>query len=207
MADNHTQDLIQSVSNAETWRTLYPYTKMDLPVIEVKDMAKKYTDQIHDEVKNIVGEIFGGSMKKEAMKLRPRSWKEPHLLLYQRLENRPDYLGTEIHYDGCDITWSAMLCQDLMNTKVAELTFHVSVRLLSSGRVKSSYIQVNYITKDVRLPWVYEPFYSLSLMVWIQRLWMVLRQQMTLLNMRRMLSLCDLTQIELWNDVGWRSSA
>ena len=68
MADNHTQDLIQSVSNAETWRTLYPYTKMDLPVIEVKDMAKKYTDQIHDEVKNIVGEIFGGSMKKEAMK-------------------------------------------------------------------------------------------------------------------------------------------
>lgn len=164
MADNHTQDLIQSVSNAETWRTLYPYTKMDLPVIEVKDMAKKYTDQIHDEVKNIVGEIFGGSMKKEAMKLRPRSWKEPHLLLYQRLENRPDYLGTEIHYDGCDITWSAMLSR-LDEYEGGGTYFPCLRKTIKLRRVKSSYIQVNYITKDVRLPWVYEPFYSLSLMV------------------------------------------
>ena len=164
MADNHTQDLIQSVSNAETWRTLYPYTKMDLPVIEVKDMAKKYTDQIHDEVKNIVGEIFGGSMKKEAMKLRPRSWKEPHLLLYQRLENRPDYLGTEIHYDGCDITWSAMLSR-LDEYEGGGTYFPCLRKTIKLRRVKSSYIQVNYITKDVRLPCVYEPFYSLSLMV------------------------------------------
>ena len=116
--DHHTQELIQSVSdNAETWRTLYPFTKMDLPVIEVKDMAKKYTDQIHNEAKKIVGEIFGINMKKEAMELRPRNWKEPHLLLYQRLENRPDYLGTEIHYDGCDITWSAGL-----NASITEAT-------------------------------------------------------------------------------------
>ena len=65
---------------------------MDLPVIEVKDMAKKYTDQIHDEVKNITGEIFGINTKTEAIELlRPRNWKEPHLLLYQRLENRLGY--------------------------------------------------------------------------------------------------------------------
>ena len=54
---------------------------MDLPVTEVKDMVKKHTDGIMHSVKKIVGEIFG--MKKEAMKLRARSWKEPHLLLYQ----------------------------------------------------------------------------------------------------------------------------
>jgi len=109
MADNHTREIYKSGASTETWRTLYTYTKMDLPVVEVKDMVKKYTDQILHDVKKIVGEIFGGSMKKEAMKLRPRSWKEPHLLLYQRLDNRPDHLGIEMHYDGCDITWSAMM--------------------------------------------------------------------------------------------------
>lgn len=144
MADNHTQDLIQSGISAETWR--------------------KYTDQIHDEVKNITGEIFGINTKTEAIELRPRNWKDPI------------YYSTNV-WRIVQITWvlrftmmvvilhGRQCCQDLMNTKVAELTFHVSVRLLSSGRVKSSYIQVNYITKDVRLPWVYEPFYSLSLMV------------------------------------------
>jgi len=107
MADNHTREIIKSGSNAETWRTLYTYTKMDLPVVEVKDMVKKYTENIMTETKQIVGEIFG--MKKEAMKLRPRSWKEPHLLLYQQLEGREPHTGIEMHYDGCDITWQAML--------------------------------------------------------------------------------------------------
>ncbi len=59
------------------------------------------------EVKKIVGVIFG--MRKEAMRLRPRSWKEPHLLLYQRIDDRPHHTGIEMHYDGCDITWQAML--------------------------------------------------------------------------------------------------
>ena len=107
MADNHTRENVNSSS--ATWRTLYTYTKMDLPVVEVKDMVKKYTDQIMYDVKKIVGEIFGGSMKKDAMKLRPRSWKEPHLLLYQQLSELPSHTGIEMHYDGCDITWSAML--------------------------------------------------------------------------------------------------
>ena len=104
MADNHTREIHKSGSNAEIWRTLYTYTKMDLPVVEVKNMVKKYTENILNDVKKIVGEIFGGPMRKEAMKLRPRSWKEPHLLLYQRLDDRPQHTGIEMHYDGCDIT-------------------------------------------------------------------------------------------------------
>ena len=59
------------------------------------------------ETKKIVGEIFG--MKKEAMKLRPRSWKEPHLLLYQQLDGREPHTGIEMHYDGCDITCESLL--------------------------------------------------------------------------------------------------
>jgi len=43
------------------------------------------------------------------MKLRPRSWKEPHLLLYQALDEKPHHTGIEMHYDGCDYTWQAML--------------------------------------------------------------------------------------------------
>jgi hypothetical protein len=72
MADDHTREIHKSGLNTETWRTLYTYTKMDLPVAEVKDMTKKYTEQILLDVKKIVGEIFGGSMRKEAMNLRPR---------------------------------------------------------------------------------------------------------------------------------------
>ena len=72
MADNHTREVHKSGLNTETWRTLYTYTKMDLPVAEVKDMTKRYTEQILLDVKKIVGEIFGGSMRKEAMNLRPR---------------------------------------------------------------------------------------------------------------------------------------
>jgi hypothetical protein len=35
MADDHTREIHQSGSNAENWRTLYTYTKMDLPAVEV----------------------------------------------------------------------------------------------------------------------------------------------------------------------------
>lgn len=38
MADNHTREIHKSGSNAETWRTLYTYTKMDLPVVEVRNL-------------------------------------------------------------------------------------------------------------------------------------------------------------------------
>ena len=71
MADNHTRTVKEG---ADTWRTLYTYTKMDLPVVEVDGMVSKYTDKILHDVKKIVGVVFG--MRREAMRLRPRSWKE-----------------------------------------------------------------------------------------------------------------------------------
>ena len=70
-------------------------------------MSSQVTDYVMSKVINVVGEIFG--KKKEAMKLRPRSWKEPHLLLYKKIEGEPTHTGVEMHYDGCDITWNAML--------------------------------------------------------------------------------------------------
>jgi len=57
-------------------------------------MMSKYTDNILYDVKKIVGVIFG--MRREAMRLRPRSWKEPHLLLYQALDGMPHHTGIEM---------------------------------------------------------------------------------------------------------------
>ena len=56
-----------------TWRTLYTYTKQDLPCGEVKDLTRLVTDGIMTSVSGIVGEIFHN--RKEAAKLKPRSWK------------------------------------------------------------------------------------------------------------------------------------
>ena len=109
MADDHVRQIQESGNHTATWRTLYTYTKQDLPCTEVKDLTSKVTDIIMTEVKKVVGEIFG--KPREAAKLRPRSWKEPHLLLYQKVKGRPIHTGVEMHYDGCDITWNAMLAK------------------------------------------------------------------------------------------------
>ena len=109
MADDHVRQIQKSGNHTATWRTLYTYTKQDLPCTEVKDLTTKVTDIIMREVKTIVGELFG--KPREAAKLRPRSWKEPHLLLYQKVKGRPLHTGVEMHYDGCDITWNAMLAK------------------------------------------------------------------------------------------------
>mmetsp|Transcript_11689 Transcript_11689/g.21749 ORF Transcript_11689/g.21749 Transcript_11689/m.21749 type:complete len:598 (+) Transcript_11689:103-1896(+) len=101
MADDHVAREHKN-GGSKTWRTLYTYTKMDLPVVEVKNMAANYTDYILHAVKKIIGEVHG--VKDEAMKLRQRSWKEPHLLLYQAVDGKPHHTGIEMHYDGCDYT-------------------------------------------------------------------------------------------------------
>jgi hypothetical protein len=80
---------------------------MDLPCNEVPNLANEITDLITEDVKTVIGEILG--KKKEASKLQPRSWKEPHLLLYQKVPNLPDHTGVEMHYDGSDFTWQLML--------------------------------------------------------------------------------------------------
>lgn len=107
MTDNHVREVIESGQRQPTWRTLYTYTKQDLPCNEVKSLNELVTNQIMADIKAIIGEIFENP--REAAKLRPRSWKEPHLLLYQKLDGVPEHTGVEMHYDGCDITWNCML--------------------------------------------------------------------------------------------------
>jgi len=89
------------------WRTLYTYTKMDLPCSEIKGLADNITNRIMSDIVKVVGEVYG--KKIEASNLRPRSWKEPHLLKYQKYDGVMPHTGVEMHYDGCDITWQAML--------------------------------------------------------------------------------------------------
>jgi hypothetical protein len=107
MADDHVRQVNESGNRVPTWRTLYTYTKQDLPCGEVKNLNTRVTDGIMEAVKGIVGEAFGNP--KGAAKLRARSWKEPHLLLYQHLEGKPLHTGVEMHYDGCDVTWNCVL--------------------------------------------------------------------------------------------------
>lgn len=107
MADDHVRKIHENGNRVPTWRTLYTYTKQDLPCSEVENLSTLVTDSITASVKSVVGEIFG--KPKEASQLRERSWKEPHLLLYQNIEGKPVHTGVEMHYDGCDITWICML--------------------------------------------------------------------------------------------------
>ena len=107
MTDNHVKQVKESGCNIATWRTLYTYTKRDLPCSEVKGLTSRVTDHIMASIIDTVGKIHGN--EQGASKLHPRSWKEPHLLLYQKFKNETPHTGVEMHYDGCDITWNCML--------------------------------------------------------------------------------------------------
>jgi hypothetical protein len=93
-------------ANVETWRTLYTYTKMDMPCNEVQSLAS-ISNQIMRDIILIIGHVFG--KPKAASKLKPRSSKEPHLLLYQKVNDKEEHTGVEMHYDGCAVTFNLML--------------------------------------------------------------------------------------------------
>ena len=110
MTDDYVWETALTNPTKQTWRTLYTYTKMDLPCGEVPGLMKQAVEGIMRNVVTIVGAVYGN--KKAAAKLKPRSWKEPHLLHYQVLPGKPEHLGIEMHYDGCDVTWSLMLSEN-----------------------------------------------------------------------------------------------
>ena len=97
LADDHCAQAEASGNVAGSWRTLYTYSKMDLPCCEVLDLMN-ISNNIMTKVISIVGEIFGDP--NGAKKLHPRSWKEPHLLKYQAIEGFPLHTGICEHYDG-----------------------------------------------------------------------------------------------------------
>jgi hypothetical protein len=113
LADDHCARAEASGNPAASWRTLYTYSKMDLPCCEVKDLTN-IANNIMAKVILIVGEIFGNH--DGVSKLRPRSWKEPHLLKYQAIDGFPHHTGICEHYDGKRLTtriievWPAYLC-------------------------------------------------------------------------------------------------
>ena len=93
-------------ANVETWRMLYTYTKMDMPCNEVQSLAS-ISNQIMRHIILIIGHVFG--KPKAASKLKPRSSKEPHLLMYQKVDGKKEHTGVEMHYDGCAISFNLML--------------------------------------------------------------------------------------------------
>ena len=76
MTDNHVRKIHSEGNKVATWRTLYTYTKQDLPCGEVPHLTT-ITERIMRDVITCVGEIYENP--REALKLRQRSWKEPHL--------------------------------------------------------------------------------------------------------------------------------
>jgi hypothetical protein len=103
-AENH----ISTVGNDsnKNWRKIYTYTKMDLPMddLEEVDLFKGMKDKLMTNICSVVGGYYGCDQKS----LRPRTWKEPHLLKYT-FESPVPHCGVEMHFDGCHVTWNLML--------------------------------------------------------------------------------------------------
>jgi hypothetical protein len=125
----------QKLTGQMTWRTLYTYTKMDLPCCEIAKV-QDISQQLIDNINGLLSLLFaaaGGQHEHDTnnndnnnglplpIVLRPRSWKEPHFLRYEHRDNDdenghaannglpPPHVGVESHYDGSDFTWSLML--------------------------------------------------------------------------------------------------
>jgi hypothetical protein len=109
MTEDHLRRAEVNKGVKETWRTLYTYTKMDLPCSEI-DHLQIVTDEIVADVVEVIGEIFRDP--DAAKSLKPRSWKEPHLLRYQKVDGKPDHTGVEMHFDGSHFTWQLMLSDE-----------------------------------------------------------------------------------------------
>jgi hypothetical protein len=118
LADDHCSQAEACGNLAASWRTLYTYSKMDLPCCEVKDLTD-LANNIMAKVILIVGEIFGD--RDGVAKLRPRSWKEPHLLKYQAIDGFPHHTGICEHYDGK--TMETRLCIQYFCHEILILTY------------------------------------------------------------------------------------
>lgn len=89
-----------------SWRKLYTYTHLDLPCSDVPAL-RDISCKLLTLVPRILGRVFG--IAKAARALKPRSWKEPHLLRLQKLDGAPDHTGMAMHFDGSQVSWQLML--------------------------------------------------------------------------------------------------
>jgi hypothetical protein len=92
--------LTQQRNGQVTWRTLYTYTKRDLPCCEIAKV-NEIAQQLIDTINGLLSLLFGhhndddhhnnnnddDHNNKNMIVLRPRSWKEPHFLRYEHADN------------------------------------------------------------------------------------------------------------------------
>jgi len=93
-------------SDRGSWRKLFTHTKLDLPCCEVLAL-RCVTNRLLMQIRHIVGKTLNA--RRAASRLVPRSWKEPHLLRYQKIPGQLEHSGMIMHYDGGDLTWQVML--------------------------------------------------------------------------------------------------
>jgi hypothetical protein len=97
-----------AIMRRETWRKIYTHTCLDLPCCEVLTL-RPLTNHVLMQIRQIVGKTW--KARRAASCLVPRSWKEPHLLRYQKIpgQQEHDHTGMIMHYDGGDLSWHLML--------------------------------------------------------------------------------------------------
>jgi hypothetical protein len=106
-AEQHVADA--AIMGQKTWRKIYTHTRLDLPCSEVPTL-RNVTNYLLMQVRQIVGKTC--KARRAASSLVPRSWKEPHLLRYQKMIphlQEHDHTGMIMHHDGGDLSWHLML--------------------------------------------------------------------------------------------------
>lgn len=105
---HHTEQHVENSVHlgTETWRKLFTHTQFDLPCCEVLPL-RPMTNQLLIHIRQIIGHLF--KARRAASRLAPRSWKEPHLLRYQKVPGKPEHTGMIMHFDGGHMTWQLML--------------------------------------------------------------------------------------------------
>ncbi|GMI23189.1 hypothetical protein TrCOL_g3525 [Triparma columacea] len=109
IAEDHAQKAEQADKPMaiKGWRKLYTYTSMDLPVQDIRSSMCNGPDLkswLMEKICKVAGAYYGCHPNV----LKPRTWKEPHFLKYTTDCETP-HCGVEMHYDGCNLSYSVML--------------------------------------------------------------------------------------------------
>jgi hypothetical protein len=118
LSEKHGREYADSNGTKCPWRKLYTYTKADLPCSEVPEI-RRITQKLTQRVFAIISEYYGCKAKD----LRPRSWKEPHILRYsleegklgsegckeEEAKTKQPHVGVEMHYDGASLSLGSSL--------------------------------------------------------------------------------------------------
>jgi len=85
LTQQHVQRLADSGCEEGGYRALYTYTKLDIPTREIPGVAE-IAASIMIDVCRVYAALY--SQPQAAFALCPRSWKEPHILKYQKVPGK-----------------------------------------------------------------------------------------------------------------------